>query len=199
MWEGRSCETPPIPICFSHSLDPTLPLVSYRARLQNDATGGAAAVNEELQRIYESVASDDHRSRLDPFGELILRWRRQGKSHDRIRQLLADKCGVKIAFGPLYRYIERRSKPRKQKPEIEIESEQPTTSSAAKPINQTVPPRPPQTQPGEDPWAEQRERMRRHKAEPPPPPKRKPFEVSEEDLDGTKPLRMMPLSTSKEN
>ncbi len=139
-------------------------------------------MNEELQQIYDSVADDDRRSRLDPFGELILRWRRQGKSHDRIRQLLADKCGVKIAFGPLYRYIERRSKPRKQKPEIEIESEQPT-----------------KTQPGEDPWAEQRERMRRHKAEPPPPPKRKPFEVSEEDLDGTKPLRMMPLSTQKEN
>jgi hypothetical protein len=173
--------------------------VSYRARLQNDAAGGAAAVNEELQRIYDSVAEDDRRSRLDPFGELILRWRRQGKSHDRIRQLLADKCGVKIAFGPLYRYIERRSKPRKAKPAIEIEYEQPTDLPTANLVSQPMQPRQPQTRPGEDPWAEQRERMRRHKAEPPPPPKRKPFEVSEEDLDGTKPLRMMPLSTQKEN
>jgi hypothetical protein len=173
--------------------------VSYRARLQNDAAGGAAAVNEELQRIYDSVAEDDRRSRLDPFGELILRWRRQGKSHDRIRQLLADKCGVKIAFGPLYRYIERRSKPRKQKSAVDLQSEPSTNVPIAKPASQPVVQRQPQTQPGEDPWAEQRERMRRHKAEPPPPPKRKPFEVSEEDLDGTKPLRMMPLSTQKEN
>jgi hypothetical protein len=49
-----------------------------------------------------------------------------------------------------------------------------------------------------DPYAEQRERMRQHKEAPPPVKPRKVFEVSEDDLDPTKPLRMMPPSTQKE-
>jgi hypothetical protein len=153
----------------------------------------------EHQRVYESTPADDPQSRLEPYRELILRWRRQGRSIRRICNLLHQSFNVSIKKSSLHEYVTLRSRPRKQKPDIDIEIEQPTTLSAAKPINQTVPPRHPQGPPGEDPWAEQRERMRRHKAEPPPPPKRKPFEVSEEDLDGTKPLRMMPLSTQKEN
>ena len=78
-------------------------------------------MDEWLQQIFDSVPADEPRSRLDPYRELILRWRRQGKSHDRIRQLLSDKCDVKVAYGPLYRYIQRRSRPRKGPPETEIE------------------------------------------------------------------------------
>jgi hypothetical protein len=78
-------------------------------------------MDERLQQIFDSVPPDEPRSRLEPYRELILRWRRQGKSHDRIRQLLSDKCGVKVAYGPLYRYIQRRSRPRQIQPELEME------------------------------------------------------------------------------
>ncbi|HTF72408.1 MAG TPA: hypothetical protein VK638_58045 [Edaphobacter sp.] len=78
-------------------------------------------MDERLQQIFDSVPAEEPRSRLDPYRELILRWRRQGKSHDRIRQLLSDKCGVKVAYGPLYRYIQRRSRPRQIQPEVETE------------------------------------------------------------------------------
>jgi hypothetical protein len=45
-----------------------------------------------------------------------------------------------------------------------------------------------------DPYAEMRERMRQFKAQPvvSPPPRKKVFEVSEEDLDSTRPLKMLP-------
>jgi hypothetical protein len=45
-----------------------------------------------------------------------------------------------------------------------------------------------------DPYAEMRERMRLFKAQPvaSPPPRKKVFEVSEEDLDSTRPLKMRP-------
>ncbi|HMF78789.1 MAG TPA: hypothetical protein VK604_24240 [Bryobacteraceae bacterium] len=88
-------------------------------------------MDERLQQIFDSVPADEPRSRLDPYRELILRWRRQGKSHDRIRQLLSDKCGVKVAYGPLYRYIQRRSRPRHVQPEVEME--QPTMTPAEPP------------------------------------------------------------------
>ncbi len=45
-----------------------------------------------------------------------------------------------------------------------------------------------------DPYAEMRERMRLFKAQPvvSPPVRKKVFEVSEEDLDSTRPLKMLP-------
>ena len=47
-------------------------------------------MNSELQRIFDSVPEDEPRSHLEPYRELILRWRRQGRSYRRIRQLLID-------------------------------------------------------------------------------------------------------------
>ncbi len=49
-----------------------------------------------------------------------------------------------------------------------------------------------------DPYAEARERMRLFKEAPVAAKPRKVFEVPEEDLDGTKPLRMMKPNQAKE-
>ena len=38
------------------------------------------------QRIYESIPADEPRSRLELYRELILHWRRQGRSYRRIRR-----------------------------------------------------------------------------------------------------------------
>jgi hypothetical protein len=78
-------------------------------------------VKEELQQIFDSVPEDEPRSPLEPYRELILRWRRQGRTYRRICQMLGEKCNVKVAYGPLYRFVQRRSRPRKVQPEPESE------------------------------------------------------------------------------
>lgn len=75
-----------------------------------------------LQAIFDSVPEDAPRSRLEPYRELILRWRRQGRSYRRIRELLAEKCSLKVADMTLYEFVQRRSRPRKPKPELESEA-----------------------------------------------------------------------------
>ena len=83
-------------------------------------------MNEALQRIYDSVPADEPRSRLEPYRELILRWRRQGRSYRRIQQLLAEKCNIQIAYEPLRRFVRRRSRPRSAS--VEGETEPPASS-----------------------------------------------------------------------
>jgi hypothetical protein len=70
-----------------------------------------------LEKIFESTPDDAPRSRLEPYHELILRWRRQGRSYHRIRQLLVEKCDVKVAYVTLYKFIQRRSRPRADPPQ----------------------------------------------------------------------------------
>lgn len=70
-------------------------------------------MNPELQQIFDSTPEDEARSKLEPYRELILRWRRQGRTYRRICLLLNEKCNVTITGGALYRYVKRRSRPRK--------------------------------------------------------------------------------------
>jgi hypothetical protein len=80
---------------------------------------GFLTVNSKLQRIFDSAPEDEPRSRLEPYRELILRWRRQGRSYRRICKLLSEKCQLKVSYLALYEFVQRRSRPRKaeQKPE----------------------------------------------------------------------------------
>ena len=71
-------------------------------------------MKDALQQIYDSVPEDEPRSRLEPYCELILQWRRQGRSYRRIQKLLSDKCQITIAYEPLRRFVMRRSRPRKR-------------------------------------------------------------------------------------
>jgi hypothetical protein len=86
-------------------------------------------LDPEQQQIFDSVPEDGPRSRLEPHRELILRWRRQGRSYRRIRELLAEKYSVTISRQVLTRFIERRSRPRKVEPESEQRIVQPAESS----------------------------------------------------------------------
>lgn len=88
-------------------------------------------MKEELQRIYDSVPEDEPKSRLEPYRELILRWRRQGRTYHRIRELLATRCNVTVAYVTLYRFIKRCSRPRKAQPDLGFEPEtQPVNDSS---------------------------------------------------------------------
>jgi hypothetical protein len=62
---------------------------------------------------------DESHSRLGPYKELILRWRRQGRGYTRIRELLAEKCSVTISRQVLTRFIKRHSKARKAERDLQ--------------------------------------------------------------------------------
>jgi hypothetical protein len=98
---------------------------------------GIIAVNPELLRIYDGTLEDEPRSRLQPYCELILRWRRQGKSYRRICRLLAEKCGVRIGRTTLNEFVHRRSRPRKAHPEAELEPEAAQTEQPVAPTKYT--------------------------------------------------------------
>jgi hypothetical protein len=75
----------------------------------------------ELQRIFDNVPEDEPRSRLEPYRELILRWRRQGRTYRRIRGLLAEQYSVTVSAVMVHKFVQRRSRPRKATPESQAE------------------------------------------------------------------------------
>ena len=78
-------------------------------------------MKSELETIFESSPEDAPRSRLEPYRDLILRWRRQGRTYRRIRTLLSDQCSVQTSTTMLFKFVKARSRPRK----IEREPETP--------------------------------------------------------------------------
>jgi len=109
-----------------------MPLCAYPAQEQRTPTSVVLSMKKELQRIFDDVPADEPRSRLEPYRELILRMRRQGRTYHRIRKVLADKCGVKVAYATLYEFIQTRSRPRKTEDEIQTQ----TTAVPAQSIEQ---------------------------------------------------------------
>jgi hypothetical protein len=77
----------------------------------------------EVPQVFIDAPKDEPRSRLEPYRVQILLWRRQGKSYRRIRQLLGEECQIMVAYGPLYRFVQRRSRSRKERPEVEAEQQ----------------------------------------------------------------------------
>ena len=78
-------------------------------------------MNPELFETLDNLPADEPRSRLEPFREVILRWRRQGRSYRRIQTLLADHCSLQVSTSMLFKFVESRSRPRKRATEIEYQ------------------------------------------------------------------------------
>ncbi len=85
-------------------------------------------MNEDFQRIIDGLPEDEPRSRLEPYREIILRWRRQGRSYRRICTLLAAKFELKVGRTALHEFVQRRSRPRMMSLEPAID--QPKTPTA---------------------------------------------------------------------
>ena len=128
-------------------------------------------MNADLERRLKDLPDDAPRSKLEPYREHILRWRRRGRTYRRIAEILHTECGVTVSIARLHGFVKARA--RQEKREL---------------ITPTV-------SPGAD-YTEARERMRQHKAEPAQPGKRKIFEMSDEDC--LKPLEMLPLQSPEE-
>jgi hypothetical protein len=90
----------------------------------------------EIEVILNSIPADEPRSQLEPYRELILRLRRQGRSYRRIQELLEEKLGVKVAIMTIHQFVKRRSRPRNEErattsPATVTPAEQPTGQSVA--------------------------------------------------------------------
>jgi hypothetical protein len=96
-------------------------------------------MNPELQLIFDSIPDEEALSRLEPYRELILRWRRKGRSYRWICRMMNEKCGVTVAYGPLYRFVQRRSRPRKVQHEVEAELEAAHTAQPVAPTEYNKP------------------------------------------------------------
>jgi hypothetical protein len=121
-------------------------------------------VTPELQQVLDSLPPGTPRSKLDPLRPFILRWRRERRGYREIQQILRNECRVKASLSTLFHFVKSRSKPRKPiQPDIEIEpatvepviAPQPQTRAAAIPNKNS--------DQSSDPYAEARERMRKHK------------------------------------
>ncbi len=155
----------------------------------------------ELQRVYEDIPADPPRSRLEPYRELILRWRRQRRTYRRIRTLLADQFSISVSTTTLFKFVKGRSRPRKAEPELAADEIKaviaPFAVQPPVPIPQTAG-LPGHSKTSDDPYAEVRERMRKHKAEPTLSKPAKIFEIPDDEGDEIKPLRMLPTQPAKE-
>jgi hypothetical protein len=71
-------------------------------------------MDAHLQEIYDSTPLDEPRSKLEPYRELILSWRRQKRTYRRIQELLREKCGVRVSPQALHQFVRRRGRSRQQ-------------------------------------------------------------------------------------
>jgi len=73
-------------------------------------------VDKRFEEIFNSIPPDEPRSRLEPYRELILRWRRQGRTYRRIRELLVEQFSLEVTTPTLFRFVKRRARPRDEEP-----------------------------------------------------------------------------------
>jgi hypothetical protein len=110
-------------------------------------------MNDELLQRLASWPNDETRSRLEPYRELILRWRRQGRSYRKIQRILAAECKLTLTQQAIRKFVKLRLRPRNLKPETELELERERPMAAPTPTSTP------------DPWPgklppEERERQR---------------------------------------
>ena len=97
-------------------------------------------MNPEVQQLFVEAPEDEPRprSRLEPYREQILLWRKRGRTYKRIRQTLREKCRITVAHATLFDFVQRRSRPRKVQPEPIAVT--PVVETAA-PLDQAASPR----------------------------------------------------------
>ena len=140
-------------------------------------------MNPEVKQLFVDAPEDEPRSRLEPYREQILLWRRRGRTYKRIRQTLREECRIAVAHATLFDFVQRRSRSRKDMAEAE-----PITTPAVP--DQTIVKRSDNSQGNAqaDRWAAMRERMREDKQRPVVTPAPNPERFTYTDDDCVKPL-----------
>jgi hypothetical protein len=78
-------------------------------------------MKDTFREILESIPPKNHRSKLEPYTELIDQLRRRGRTYREIARILAEKCDLIVASSTLVRYVAARSR-NKRKPPKDHES-----------------------------------------------------------------------------
>ena len=97
----------------------------------------------EVPQLFVDVPDDEpRRSRLEPYREQILLWRRQGRTYRRIQNLLAEKCSILVSLAMVHKFVRSHNRPRKVQPEVQTEpiAATPVVETAA-PLEQPARPR----------------------------------------------------------
>jgi hypothetical protein len=138
-------------------------------------------VNPDVRQLFVDASEDEPRSRLEPYREQILLWRRRGRTYKRIRQTLREECRITVAHATLFDFVQRRSRPRKV--QAEFQPDEPIATPAVPEQTTAKPPGKSQGSASADRWAAARERMREDKQRPvvTPAPKPKSFTYTDED------------------
>ena len=68
---------------------------------------------DNFEEILNSLPAKSGRSRLDPYGSLIDKLLRRGRTYREIGRILAEKCNVHIAFSTIHHFVRRRSRPKR--------------------------------------------------------------------------------------
>lgn len=121
----------------------------------------------EEDRLYKSIEPEapvESLSRLEPHRDVILRWRRDGRSYRRIQRTLAGN-GITIAIATLHKFVARRSRARKAGSDV---PQLPQNAVEHKPMGRQEENMQAHSSPerADDPRAAQREHMRKLKQQP---------------------------------
>jgi hypothetical protein len=74
-------------------------------------------VDAKFEAILNSLPAKEPRSRLEPYGELIIEMRKRGRSYREIAQVLKKACGLKVGASTVNDFVLARSKS-KAKPSL---------------------------------------------------------------------------------
>jgi hypothetical protein len=107
-------------------------------------------MDDNFRSILDSLPPKRHRSRLEPYSDLIDELRRRGHAFREIAHILAEKCDVTVVSSTLVRFMASRSRAKRRKSKLPKEevllvkkdrtavSEKPTPDSTPSPTDDEV-------------------------------------------------------------
>jgi IS30 family transposase len=67
-------------------------------------------VSDKFQHILDNMPEKPPRSRLEPYGELIMELRRRKRTYREILDVLAEKCDLPISISTLHDFVRMKAK-----------------------------------------------------------------------------------------
>jgi hypothetical protein len=65
-------------------------------------------VNEQLQRVLDSLPEKPPRSRLEPYGKFIDELRHRGRTYRDIASIFAQQCSIQVTASGIHDFVQRR-------------------------------------------------------------------------------------------
>jgi hypothetical protein len=69
---------------------------------------------DDFEEILNGLSAKPGRSRFEPYGSLIDKLLRSGRTYREIAGILAEKCHVHIAFSTIHHFVRKRSRAKRK-------------------------------------------------------------------------------------